>query len=116
MQIYIYKVSNDQEKNPFHLKLGPSLLRGSRVIKSANLTVQSIDKKQMQNAFDFGEVPLCLCLISGVSAKENLPVHSPIVPLSQCPPAPIQLAAEAKLSLTSTSHVFETFCGIRGEN
>lgn len=40
---------------------------------------------------------LCLCLITGTSAIENLPVHYSIVSHSDCPQAPIQLAVEATL-------------------
>lgn len=95
----IYTVSCNH-REPNQLQFSPSLQGGCRVSHSARLTVQSTDKtKQVLNAFDLGELPLFLCLIiTGTSAKENLPVHSPIVPQSQCPPAPIQLGAEATLS------------------
>lgn len=57
-----------------------------------NLTIQTNEVEQ--NAFDLGEEHLTLWpIITGASVRDSLLVHSSIVPWSQCPPAPIQLAA-----------------------
>lgn len=58
-----------------------------------------------QNAFDLGEEHLTLHpIITGASVTQSLLVHSSIVPWSQCPPAPIQLAA-VEVSLPLPLHM-----------